>query len=99
MKHLPWKVSDVKDESTHSYIEDETGKYFIGTIIQNDNARFICLAVNNIERVEKQRDQLLKAAKGVLKIGREFGHETDLTDSLSNELDELEQAISEASEK
>lgn len=51
MKHTPWKVSNHKDETTHSYIVDHSNQYFIGTIIQKEDAEYIVQCVNSHEEL------------------------------------------------
>lgn len=92
---IPWLIlEDVIPDFKIVGIMNNKGDVVVpAKSIFRENAEIVCYAVNNIERVEKQRDQLLEAAKMALYL---------LTGSNMNKnvtIKKLEQAISEASEK
>lgn len=90
----PWKIERGSDEVS-SDISNANGDWIVEYVDTKD-AEFIVHAVNNIERLEKERDALLEAAKEINDVLQEL-LELDLPDinQFTNEIEWFRQAITQ----
>jgi hypothetical protein len=92
MKHTktPWYVSALGGD-TQIFIFADEGNREIAKCVNEEYAKYISTCVNNIDRITKERDDLLEAAKYMIEK-LENGSLSERNDALLD----LEQAIQNA---